>query len=95
MSDFFEKAKKFGSIAVDKTASAAEITKNKAKIASQKSDIKDLERRIGALVYEAHKEAEEGEIQITEEIAGLCQSIDAAQDAIAILQEKIEKAKED
>ena len=48
--------------------SAAEITKNKAKIASQKSDIKDLERRIGALVYEAHKEAEEGQIQITEDI---------------------------
>ena len=44
MSDFFEKAKKFGSIAVDKTASAAEITK---KGVSKGSALGFLAQRLG------------------------------------------------
>lgn len=94
MGDFLEKAKKLGNLAVDKTADIAEIGKFKAQITSQKAEIKGLEKKLGVSVYEGYKDDLEA-VQLTEEMRSICQSIDAAYDAIAVLEEKIEKVKKE
>lgn len=92
MSDFLKKAKGLGSKAIETTQNAAETGKYKTQILSQKSKIKDFEKKIGKAAYEAYKEDPEN-IPVTEEIAGYCQGIDAAKDAIAVLEEKIKNVK--
>lgn len=92
MGDFFDKAKKLGEMAVDKTGDIAEIGKYKAKITSQKAEIKDLERQIGKYIYEQFKNRDDDE-PMDENVLDFCQSIDSAYDEITILEDKIEKVK--
>ncbi len=94
MGDFLEKAKKLGNLTVDKTTDIAEIGKYKAQITSQKAEIKSLEKKLGVSVYEGYKDDLEA-VALTEEMRSICQSIDAAYDAIAVLEEKIEKVKDE
>ncbi|MEA4922550.1 MAG: hypothetical protein VB031_04190 [Eubacteriaceae bacterium] len=94
MGDFLDKAKKLGAMAADKTSDVAEIGKYKAKIASQKAEIKDLEKQIGKRVYDQFKERDEDE-PMDENLLDLCQSIDSAYDEITILEDKIENVKND
>ena len=90
MGDFFEKAKKLGEKAADMTGDASEIGKYKAKIASRRSDIHDVEKKIGKYHYEHLR----GNI-FNEEVEAYCKEIDELKSQIAELEMKIEEAKND
>lgn len=51
MGELFDKVKKAGAYAADKTGDAVEIGVAKGKIASRKGDIADVERLIGRYFY--------------------------------------------
>ena len=90
MGDFFEKAKKLGGKAADATGDAIEIGKCKAKISSRKSDIHDVEKKIGKYYYDYLR----GNID-NEEVEAYCKEIDKLNIQIKELEDKIEEAKND
>ena len=94
---FFEKAKEFGAKAADQAGDLAEIGKLKAKIAKKKGDIKDLYRDLGKYVYETAKETEADEERTLpiDKINDYISAIDGSFDEITILEDKIEKVKND
>ena len=94
MSDIMDKAMGFATEALDKTGEMVEIGKFKAKIASKKSEIEKMQKNMGTYFYELYKETEEPE-EMDPEILDMCRQIDAFYDEITILEDKMEKVKQE
>lgn len=94
MQDFLSKASKLAkttaSKAADKAGDLVEIGKIKAKINSSKSEIANLEKKIGAYYYEQYMEGAAVDAAIGE----MCQEIRRQNELIEELEEKIENVKE-
>jgi hypothetical protein len=73
----------------DKTSDAVEITKQKAKISSEKSAIADVKKQIGELVWNKYSEGE----TVPEDVAALCATIQEHLDVIAGAEAEIENVK--
>lgn len=86
---FFDRLNDLAKNIGDKTNDVIETTKLNTKINSEKSAISELMRQIGELYYEKYTTGE----QALPEIAELCASIDAHNQAISAAQSEIEKLK--
>lgn len=73
----------------DKTSDAVEITKQKAKISSEKSAIADVKKQIGELVWNKYSEGE----NVPADVAKLCETIQEHVDVIEKAETDIEKLK--
>jgi len=89
MGDFMDKAGKMAKYAAGKTGDAVEIGKCKAKIASRRSDIADLQKKIGMHFYEKY--------QITgttdPEAEDYCKAIDDAEKSIEEMEDMVQNVK--
>lgn len=94
MGDFMDKAMGFATEALDKTGEMVELGKFKAKIAAKNSEIEKMQKSMGQYFYELYKEQEDPE-EMDPEILDMCRQIDATYDEIAILEEKMEKVKQE
>lgn len=86
MGELFDKVKKVGAYAADKTGDAVEIGVAKGKIASRKSDIADVERLIGRYFYNKYLREGTGE---DETVLEHFKKIDALNGEIAQLEAQI------
>lgn len=86
MADFLDKVKKVGAYAADKTGDAVEIGVARGKITARKSDIADVERKIGKYFY--NKYLEDG-VASDDAVAEHFRKIDSLNREIAELEAQI------
>ncbi|MDD4366300.1 MAG: hypothetical protein PHV38_01330 [Eubacteriales bacterium] len=91
MGDFMNKAGKVAKYAADKTGDVVEIGRCKAKITSRKSEITDLQKKIGAYYYDAYRATGETDPKVEDHL----KAIEEAEKKIEELEESIKNVKND